>query len=795
LAPTNALAHQVRRDLANSVKPFTQVEVKAFVGSEEYTTLTEEQLFIPESRFIAVMTPEKCALALRLYPERFSSCSLVVFDECHLLNDPKRGVVADILLAQLFLQSPTLKTVLMSAMISNPEVLADWLRETRSGVSLPLTIKWRPSRTLRGMLVLDHELMNVAYNNAITELANLPPKRVNYVYDSPLALIAGLSGPWQLSGAEDYRIARLPIGFPTRISRRERGMSFPSWKNTASFILSEHLAKSQLPVICFLLSSRHHAFSSAEKITDYLDGSIGPENPFPPLVEAWLSIADAELGVETILRDYLRRGVSVHTSALLPVEQAASEWMFVNQYSNLMFATATLAQGLNLPAIAVVIAGTSMGDARPSNEQETAPDVDRTNALILNGFGRAGRPGFSNQGIAILVTDDPFSEEIGENANPSSVLQLYPVLGASDAAVEVQSPVEKFLDRVLLAESRWIGATSSELILASHLAEFHEEDQKGGNVLYHTFAAYKKRQEYTLELVGYVNDNLLRFKQDLLQQSNAPDWINKAAMKAGVDFMHVWHMWSAYTQRGVVSNEIAINLNVIEWLDIFIEVMSLLPPRQIAKYLPGEQLKTSTVLTRMRDSLSGNLDIDTYPWTTPDGWALYWQELKIPVLLFMQGATYSEIAQVYLGISSDDVHNRRSSGNHPIPAVMKFIREIVETLSIDAGCLLAIQEYALQGRDQIELATPEALQALPLCIRNGCDSLGSLAWYRFGLRERLCAHAFEQAFPVPPDMRNDSERAQWVIANRRDWLAGRIHAQGQTILEHALIIIKEGINI
>ena len=112
LVPTNALAHQIRRDLYSALAPFGDVNVSAFVGGPEYTALSEEELEL-ERPFVTVMTPEKCALALRLYPSTFKRCALCVFDECHLLNDPNRGALADILLAQLFHAAPSMRLLLI----------------------------------------------------------------------------------------------------------------------------------------------------------------------------------------------------------------------------------------------------------------------------------------------------------------------------------------------------------------------------------------------------------------------------------------------------------------------------------------------------------------------------------------------------------------------------------------------------------------------------------------------------------------------------------------------------------
>lgn len=217
--------------------------------------------------------------------------------------------------------------------------------------------------------------------------------------------------------------------------------------------------------------------------------------------------------------------------------------------------------------------------------------------------------------------------------------------------------------------------------------------------------------------------------------------------------------------------------------------MALLPPKQIAPYLPNSKLVRSTVLTRMRDCISSRMDIDEIPWDIPDDWFPLWHELNSLVLQFMQGATYASIAQAYLGLSPDQVTESRSKGDDPIPSVLSFVRNIVDLLAIDAGCFVALHELAV-NRNSVS-SVPESLQGLPLCIRNGCDSLGSLSWYRFGYRQRLCAHALERVFPVPRELADDTERANWVRQTRRGWLSGRLYAENEPILAYARTVIQE----
>jgi hypothetical protein len=801
LAPTNALAHQIRRDLEHALKPFVHVEIRAFVGHEEYTILFEEEIVFAERRFVAVMTPEKCALALRLSPQAFASCSLCVFDECHLLNDWQRGITADVLLAQMFLQAPKARFVLMSAMVANPEDLADWLRSAHDGKAIPQTIKWRPSRTLRGLLAIDRDQAVEGFQHAASILRGLPPRRKNLEFDVPLAMIAGLSGPWTFDGPLDYRIARLPASFSLQASRDRSDeqrviLQAKSWKNPAAAMLSELMARSRIPTICFILTSRHHAFSSADGVSGNLPGIVDNELEAFTLVTAWLALSDAELGVETILHDLFRRGVTVHTSAMLQTEQSASEWMFSHQKALLMFATGTLAQGLNLPAIAVVIAGTSMGDPRELRDIDSSYGISRSEALILNGFGRAGRPGFSNQGIAVLVGDEPLYYSIGPDIDPADAAARYDVMRESDAAISVHSPVEQFLDLMVAGEVLTDQATDSTLALTALLAEYTEDKLNAGQILSRTLAAYHKRQVLTSAAIDQARLYVDSTKKRFLQLDDTPAWINRAAMKSGVSFFRALRMWSAYQRRGMVNIGDGQNFQVDEWLDVFFEAMSFMPPFRVFMYLADEQLKKVTVLSKFRDAVRTQMTADASDWKIPDDWTGLWAELKTLVLMFMRGATYAEIARLYLGLTQDEeITNKRNKGDHPIPAVFGFLRKVVDQFAIDAGCFLAIQEFSVYGEGGTNAPIPEPLQALALCIRNGCDTLDVLAWYRFGFRNRVCAHTFARTFPLPADVVTDSGRAKWIRKTRGKWLTGEIVSENEPILAYAKTIMIEGAKV
>jgi hypothetical protein len=784
LAPTNALVHQIRRDLKEAFNSMKMVQVRAFVGGEEYSQLQDTAESIM-STDVVVMTPEKCALAIRLHPELFANCALCVFDECHLLNDEGRGLTADIVMAELMNIAPNIKFLLMSAMISNPDELAEWLRSVHDPNAVTALIKWRPSRTLRGLVIVDSGQLDDLFNRAKQQAEQLTGHRKNVNFEVPLALLVGLSGPWTTDGPADYTLCRLPVTFPFKATKGESTPNNDSWKNTASRLVAERFAQAGIPVINFILTSRHHAFSGATRSSAHMEKIFEPEQ-FEPLVKAWLSIADTELGVPTVLWDLFQRGIAVHSSAMLQVEQAASEWMFVNQKAKLMFATGTLAQGLNLPAVAVIISGTSLGDSR--GEIDNVYGVSKVNSLILNGFGRAGRPGFSNQGVGILVSDRPIQVQLEQRVVPLGVLREYPVLSESDASVEIHSPVERFISAV--ASDTFVPETAlpSELVLTSMLVE--NNDIETDRILVKTFGAFharRNRQDNWLESAAL---RVKEIRDNFIMKPDVPEWLNAVSTLSGVDFFRASRMLDAYKRRGIPNSTEAENYSVLDWLDVFIEVLSYMPPKRFSHLLPDDTYKGNTILRKMRDAIGRAREVDDPEWTLPENWRSLWFDLRDLLLLYMNGASYKKLASKYLSIDAERISNGRSSGGNPIPSVFKLIRTVFEPLAVDAGCFVALNEHLVFSNEESVKMTDQ-LQALPLCIRYGCDSLGTLSWFRYGIRQRVCAHALQEKYPVPITLESEGSRAKWVRRRRQEWLDTEWDDDDK-LLHYARIVILNG---
>jgi helicase len=135
----------------------------------------------------------------------------------------------------------------------------------------------------------------------------------------------------------------------------------------------------------------------------YLAGSLG----LPPADEALAQLPAGDLsGASNDLRHVLRGGVAFHNAELDRDEKLIIERQFRDPTSTLrvIVATTTLAQGINSPAEAVVIAELD----HPAGRGQSTP---YTVAEYKNIVGRAGRLGFATSGQAFLLVDGPVDED------------------------------------------------------------------------------------------------------------------------------------------------------------------------------------------------------------------------------------------------------------------------------------------------------------------------------------------------------------------------------------------------
>ncbi|MDI4648778.1 DEAD/DEAH box helicase [Cohnella hashimotonis] len=765
LAPTNALTHQIRRDLLQGLRSLPNLDVRSFVGEEEYTALSSE---IPEiiedsnKRFIAVMTPEKCSLALRLTPQIFSNCSLCVFDEFHLIGESERGIISDLVLGQIISLNKTVKFLLMSAMMSNPDEIADWLR-TKTGIeaSIP-TVKWKPTRTLRGAAGVSLIENSHKYNEAI-EWLDHHPRRVNRKYTLAADILYCFTGVWQTVDEDNFSTIRFQdVETELQATRESNGRRIryvfksPSWTNNTAKSLGLHLARNKIPSIVFFPHDKNHVFSVGE-----IDLSEGTSE-VPQKILDLIDVSERELGLISEVGQLLvNRGISVHSSAMLEAEKEASEEAFKCGVSSLMFATGTLAQGLNLPSVAVIIAGESVGDRR---ETGTLENEKRSKATILNAIGRAGRAGFSNQSLSIIVPDKPIFLRGKEDWE--AVLRRLEVLGEHDATIRVESPLEAFLDRVIDQSFDPSIASNTELLMVSYLSDVEGHPDMKQGILNNTFAAYRKRNIISQSILEQAGKYVEEIKQSFIEENEAPNWTIGVARKAGVDFFTTLRFYQSMNNI-VIDLDKATEYSIDDWLRFFILCMKEIPPKYLVDLFPEYVSSRETAINQIQRFVAENSHEDSLEWERPPEWEFLWEQFCYLIMQYMDGATLKELIITLL--EDESLNDSSRSAGKPIPTILSVINGPIAKLSLFAGLFVAILEEKFSSEG---ISLPWNLSALPLAIKNGCNDYSSLCWYRFGVRYRVCSHLLAKSFPLNEDIMNDERARRYVRRVKKLWLDG-----------------------
>lgn len=97
-------------------------------------------------------------------------------------------------------------------------------------------------------------------------------------------------------------------------------------------------------------------------------------------------------------------GVGVHHAAMAPEDRLRVEQLFMAQDLAVLCATSTLAQGVNLPARLVIIKGTRRYCGAEDDAEGVAGYKEYDITTCLQMVGRAGRPQFDTEGVAVIMT-------------------------------------------------------------------------------------------------------------------------------------------------------------------------------------------------------------------------------------------------------------------------------------------------------------------------------------------------------------------------------------------------------
>ncbi|KAH9966525.1 P-loop containing nucleoside triphosphate hydrolase protein [Russula dissimulans] len=185
---------------------------------------------------------------------------------------------------------------------------------------------------------------------------------------------------------EEFRpcqLSRFVYGFPR--SKNQNDFLFAQSLNYKLFpLLQQHSANR--PILIFV-STRKGVLSTAEQLMSDYNKAVESKHTLPwSLPKKLFTLLKLAAG-----------GIGAHHAGLELSDKRLVEELFMNRILRVVVATSTLAVGVNLPAHVVVIKDVRLYQSGVSQEYS---DLD-----IMQMIGRAGRPQFDREGVAIIMCE------------------------------------------------------------------------------------------------------------------------------------------------------------------------------------------------------------------------------------------------------------------------------------------------------------------------------------------------------------------------------------------------------
>lgn len=723
LAPTLALVDQTTNSLKQS---FPDLEVFKEAYSEQ--TFDEE---VQELKDLSVLTPESCLALVSFSPDLFSNVGLVVFDECHLLHPreaekSRRAIDAMLCLLNLNSLAPDSDFLLLSAMLQNTAEISEWIENLTDGRKcLPLDLLWKPTRQVRGCVVYGEDEISLLKSEikrvrSASENKAPPASLKRSLTASPFGFFC-LHQTWRSNDRGDYSLiplleekvklsaaSILPDELketPKQAANKDyRWYLTPSGLQVSADLASASAQKGLKSII--FVQTIPNAISTDKAVNERIQSQ---ELTLEDSEKVLLDLISLELGADSASyiklnsgfeflgpkrdkkKKYFANSSVCHHGHLLPLERNLHEAIFKRPDGvNVMVATSTISQGMNLPADIVLIGGDSRFDIDAEKMEQLAAHE------LLNAAGRAGRAGERSHGFVLVVPSKVIHFNNDTNRIHKHWSELRAIFSQSDQCVEVTDPLLPIVDYIH-------DNSSSDTVMADYLIgrlQFSSDTDRPGaltvdKLLHRSLAAYHARKAGN-ETWAQDRAEALRIVSE--RRVPSAEWKEKVAASAGVP---VDIVSSLAELLDVALREEATTK---EWFDWFSQWLNENP---------------TYLLTLIREEPLSNFMGTLYKSTNSNtARARMAYDKLIPLtIMWMEGKSLSEIELAY------------GTADHLIKTCEKareFGLRVIPELAYIMSLPNIVLKAMLKSRNLPE-TTPLGLETLGSCVRTGFDRIEKLA--------------------------------------------------------------------
>jgi len=346
------------------IKALSNQKYQEFVerfGSSNVGLLTGDTNINSEAS-ILVMTTEVLRNMLYQGSSTLTNLGSVVMDEVHYLADKFRGAVWEEVLIHLM---ESVQVISLSATVSNAEEFGEWLGEVRGTIDVIVS-------EVRPIPLYQHVLIGNKLIDLFTKPGQINPEILK-LENEALRKVKSRHGRQSRWIEDSNRLSRTEI-----IEKLQRMALLPAITFIFSRVGCDAAVKQCLQSGIRLTTSdeRKEILETANRYTQFL----APEDLEVLHHSEWL--------------EALERGIAAHHAGLLPSFKSAVEDLFQRGLVKAVFATETLALGINMPAKTVVL--------EKLVKYNGEAHVPVTPGEYTQLTGRAGRRGIDIEGNAVI---------------------------------------------------------------------------------------------------------------------------------------------------------------------------------------------------------------------------------------------------------------------------------------------------------------------------------------------------------------------------------------------------------
>ncbi|KAL3144002.1 hypothetical protein ABBQ32_003810 [Trebouxia sp. C0010 RCD-2024] len=319
--------------------------------------------------------------------DSLADVGMVVLDEVHYLGNEGRGTVWE----EIIINCPShIQMLAMSATVANPDDLGSWITKVHGQCQTvmtrfrPVPLTWHYCHTLEGRTHLVPLLNSKGTNMSAQMLGDSDqPQQDEDRVDS-----------WLGANRAERRRRRFrreePAPLKPSYQREQRWRRIPPLHETIEALRE----RDYLPAIWFIFS-RAGCDKSAKQAYTLGAGLTTPEEQAAIMDMVTALKAEQPEAVKEALVAPLLAGLASHHAGCLPAWKALLERCFQQGLLKVVFATETLAAGINMPARTTVIS--TLSRRRDTNHSALLHNE------LLQMAGRAGRRGFDTAGHCVIL--------------------------------------------------------------------------------------------------------------------------------------------------------------------------------------------------------------------------------------------------------------------------------------------------------------------------------------------------------------------------------------------------------